>query len=118
MNTSAETFARAFGEARQGRDGWWNCRCPVCQTTKFGLKDNRKGWRSTASRVATRSRSSVSEISPETSSRRYLILKRCGEKRKPRPETGRSELPWRSGSGPSRRSRRTTRSHICTYGRG
>jgi Toprim domain len=42
----AATIARHLspGACRSG-SGWWNCRCPVCQSDKFGLKDEVAGLR-------------------------------------------------------------------------
>jgi hypothetical protein len=41
--TTAESVARAL-DGHQAHNGWWNCRCPVCQGDgKLGLREGRGG---------------------------------------------------------------------------
>jgi putative DNA primase/helicase len=39
---SAAAIARAFG-GHQTRGGWWQVKCPICQTDRLGLKDGNRG---------------------------------------------------------------------------
>jgi hypothetical protein len=40
---TAETIARAFGGTRRSARGWWQCRCPICQSDSLGLRDGARG---------------------------------------------------------------------------